>query len=162
MAWMDGAEGLLQVSAAMEGDLRPCKRIADQHRTELGFLTLAVFEDAARRGQLLVAHAAPGVLGFVRFNQHRRGTETALYDIAVDRTWQGRGVGRALVVRLALESRRAEREAIVLKCPEELEANRFYERLGFQAMGIDPGRRRMLRLWRLPLTSLTVADACSS
>ena len=46
--------------------------------------------------------------------------------------------------------------------PEGLEANRFYERLGFQAIGIAPGRRRRLRLWRLPVTTLAVVDACSS
>ncbi len=127
-----------------------CKRIADYHRAALGFLTAPVFTESAARGRLLVAETEKGgIVGFVRFNHRRAGTETALYDIAVDSGWQGRGIGRELIGALANACRAIGRDFIVLRCPDGLAANVFYERIGFQEVGLEPGRRRPLRMWRL-------------
>jgi ribosomal protein S18 acetylase RimI-like enzyme len=137
---------------AHHDDILLCKRIADAHRSEMGFLTRAMFAGAITRGHLLVAETGDGVLaGFLRFNHRVRGTETALYDICVERSLKRRGVGKALVASLVKMCEAANRSAIILRCPEELPANSFYERLGFRRCTVEPGRRRRLVVWRLAI-----------
>lgn len=139
-----------KVRFAHEGDIAGCKRIADQHRTALGFINRAIFADAVRKRQLLVAEISTyGIVGFLRFNHRVRATDTALYDIAVDQERQGVGVGRALVTALRDHALEAQREGITLKCPQGLDANKFYARLGFEQAGLEPGRNRTLIKWRL-------------
>jgi ribosomal protein S18 acetylase RimI-like enzyme len=147
------------IRQAVPEDIIACKRIADQNREAFGFLPRPVFVEAVERRRLLVAASSTGVvIGFVRFNHRMRGTETALYDICVDNSLRRQGVGRALVAALVDECRRANRETVVLKCPEGLPANDFYDRLGFERQGMVQGRRRNLIIWCLS----TGNDLCSS
>lgn len=143
--------GAVEVRTAQVSDIGACKAIADQQRDAIGFLPRPVFTEAIQRGQLLVAVSSQEIVGFVRFNHRRRGVETALYDICVDTRTQRQGVGRSLMQALAEACRRSERIAIVLRCPENLPANNFYSRLGFQRIAIEPGRRRPLVVWHLDL-----------
>lgn len=136
-------------------DIPLCKLIADQHRDIFGFLTRSVFTEAAERQRLLVAETKAGqVVGFVRFNHRIRGIETAIYDIAVERQTQGKGIGRMLIVALATECRRFNRETIALRCPEDTSANGFYAHIGFQQGAIETGKRRRLVVWRLPVETV--------
>jgi ribosomal protein S18 acetylase RimI-like enzyme len=147
---MTDIASLVTIRLACQHDISSCKQFADAHRAALGFLTRALFAEAITRNRLLVAETSDGVIaGFLRFNHRLRGTETALYDICVDRSLQRRGIGRALVSSLVSMCQEADRSAIVLRCPEELPANSFYKRLGFQECDIEPGRRRRLIVWRL-------------
>jgi GNAT superfamily N-acetyltransferase len=61
--------------------------------------------------------------------------------LAVDRTWQGRGVGRSLlrdaVVRTLQAAEIGGIRAILLHAISD-EAKRFYERYGFQSSPLDP------------------------
>lgn len=139
------------VRSAELHDIPACKAIADAHREALGFIVAASFADAIRRNQLLVADHSGEVVGFVRYNHRIRGDETALYDICVADSAQRQGVGRLLVETLSASCRLHARRTIVLRCPENLPANGFYARLGFQRIHVEPGRRRSLVLWRLTL-----------
>jgi ribosomal protein S18 acetylase RimI-like enzyme len=142
----------IHVRPARSTDVTTCKKIADQHRTALGFLTRAIFSEAVTRGQLLVAERnMRQLVGFVRFNHRVRGTETAIYDICVDGQAQRQGIGHALILSVASECRKYGRSSIILRCPEESPANDFYQRIGFQQRGIESGRRRRLVVWRLPV-----------
>lgn len=138
------------VHYARPEDISSVKRIADCHRHALSFLPTAVFNEAMHRRQLLVAETDTGcVLGFVRFNHRQRGTDTALYDICVDQQTQRQGIGRALVQALVAECAMNTRTSIVLRCPQDLPANGFYEHLGFDRIGVEAGKRRDLVVWRL-------------
>jgi ribosomal protein S18 acetylase RimI-like enzyme len=151
----DGTIVQIHVSYANAADIDACKNIADQHRDALGFLTRAVFAEAVERKRLLVAATdARQIVGFVRFNHRVRGTETAIYDICTDKQAQGRGIGRTMVVALAAECRHANRETIALRCPEGAAANGFYAHIGFQQADIEPGKRRRLIMWRLPIETV--------
>lgn len=137
------------VRFAEPDDITLCKRIADQHRAALGFLTRGIFEEAFARRQLLVASGGQNdVVGFLRFNHRKQGFETAIYDIAVERSMQRQGIGRVLIAALVADCRSFGRTTIVLKCPEGLAAHSFYERLGFVRCGVEVGRRRSLVIWR--------------
>ena len=148
-----------RVRLASADDVLPCKRIADADRAIFGFLTRALFADAAAHSRLFVVEmGSTGVTGFLRFNHRRRGDETALYDIGVDAAARRQGLGRALIEALKDDCRRLGRRTIVLRCPEGAESNDFYARLGFWRVAVEPGRKRPLVVWQLPIHPLQ----CSS
>ena len=146
--------GKIYIRKAATADIDACKKIADHHRDELGFLPKPAFVEAADRESLLIAETAQNqIVGFVRYNHRKRGTETAIYDIAVLGAAQRQGVGSALVDAVSEECREKSRTSIILKCPEMLGANQFYEKVGFEHVRIDNGRRRRLIVWRLNVGS---------
>jgi ribosomal protein S18 acetylase RimI-like enzyme len=149
----------LQVRLAESTDVLPCKAIADQHKSVLGFLPKVVFHEAMEKEKLLVAETKVlQIAGFVRFNHRVRGTETAIYDICVHNEMQQQGIGRALISALVCECIKVPRTSIILRCPEGIAANDFYQHIGFQQMGMESGKRRNLVIWRFSIeTSL-----CSS
>ena len=128
------------------------KRIADQHRTELGFHTRQAYVDSFNKGELLIAKRTDEVVGFTRFH-HRRDHRTTLYEIAVTPDIREKGVGRRLVDALIAECRRVSSRCIRLSCPVELPANRFYEAIGFirSAHRSRPGRSSPLYEWEFPV-----------
>lgn len=145
----------LCVRFARTEDIQPCKAIADRYRDVFGFLTRAIFQEAAEHQRLLVAELDENQLaGFVRFNHRVRGVETAIYDICVDIQFQRQGIGRAMVIALAQECRKFDRETIALRCPEGAAANDFYKRMNFKMQGVKVGKRRQLIVWTLPVESV--------
>lgn len=144
----------LHIRKATVDDIDACKKIADHHRDELGFLPKPAFLEATDRESLFIAETTQKqVVGFVRYNHRKRGTETAIYDIAVYDPMKRQGVGSALIDALSEECREKSRTSIILKCPENLEANQFYKRVGFERVRIDSGRSRRLVVWRLNVDS---------
>ncbi len=142
----------VMVRYATAADVQGCKHIADQLKTVFGFLSRGVFCDGVERGQLLVAESATdNIFGFVRFNHRVRGTETALYDIAVDQQHQRQGIGRSLVQTLIANCRQVQRTSIIVRCPLDLPANVFYQAMGFTHVQLEQGRRRALNVWRLTI-----------
>ncbi len=139
----------MNIRMATQDDIVRCKEIVDKHRNVFGFLSRPIFQDAAERRRLLVAlDSNQNVLGFVRFNHRVRGTETALYDICVDHSFQWQGIGRALISALVEECIKVPRFSIILRCPEGLPSNDFYQHIGFRQAGIEQGKRRNLVVWR--------------
>jgi hypothetical protein len=70
------------------------------------------------------------------------------------------------VKALSDEAKHFGKNVIQLKCPSELQANAFYERIGFQKIGQDAGRIRILSIWKLWLSSnhsvnVDVEDYCT-
>ena len=147
------------IRKATEDDLNSVKTLADAHRRELGFIRRPTLVEATRREEIIVALHSERLVGFVHYH-HRRDEQTTLYDIVVTPDYRRTGLGRDLVHALMLESRAQKKQFIVLKCPEELAANAFYERIGFERWQEDPGKRRRLIVWRLALQNCpTTTDA---
>jgi GNAT superfamily N-acetyltransferase len=69
----------------------------------------------------------------------------------VDGTYRLRGVGRALLHELRVEAAIKGQKSILLKCPAELEANKFYEAEHFLLVSTEPGKHRPLNIWCLSL-----------
>jgi len=40
---------------------------------------------------------------------------------------------------------------VLLKCPEDLPANKFYKHLGFREIGIEEGKNRNLIIWEIKI-----------
>lgn len=133
-------------------DLDAIKQLADQHKEELGFVLRPALQKAVTDQELFVAETDKEIVGFVHYH-HRRDQQTTLYHIAVRATYQRQGIGAALIKTLHAEASRLGKSHILLKCPMELAANRFYSQCGFSLYGTSNGKRRPLNVWMLPVRS---------
>lgn len=130
------------------------KRLADQHKQELGFINRAILQKAIEAQALLVAplrsEQTNELAGLVHFYV-RRDAIITLYSIAVAPAYQRQGLGRQLFAALIHEARARQKSEIRLKCPAELPANIFYERLGLQRIACEAGKHRPLNVWAYTL-----------
>jgi ribosomal protein S18 acetylase RimI-like enzyme len=147
--------GGLIVRPARSHDIDPVKAIADLHRAELGFHTRQSYLDSLKRGELLVASAGRRVAGFVRFHK-RRDFGATIYEIATAPALRRRGIAKRLLGAVVEECRRLDARMLRLSCPAELQANAFYEAVGFERTSprSRPGRLRPLIEWQMPILPL--------
>lgn len=140
------------ITKARSTDINEIKQIADLHRRELGFVRRPSLSEAIIRSEIFVAKKNGSILGFVDY-RHRKDRQTTLYNIAVLPQYRNLGVGRKLIEALVAEAKKLDQSCILLKCPEELSANKFYEALRFQLREVEPGKHRRLNIWRWALQS---------
>lgn len=123
----------------------------DRHKDELGFVIRSALANSIKRGELIVAVTRDGdIVGVVHY-RHRKDGQTTLYSIVVDGTYRLRTVGRTLLYELKNEASGKGQKCILLKCPTELEANKFYEAEHFLLVTTELGKHRPLNIWCLPL-----------
>ncbi len=80
----------------------------------------------------------PGVMGYICF--WVVADELHILNVAVHRAYRRRGVGRVLLLRAIREGRiRGLKKALLEVRSSNTDARRFYESLGFQAVGERPG-----------------------
>ncbi len=151
-ALISGVNKNFAIRKAALADLDAIKVIADTYRRELGFVLRPALARSITRGEVLVAENSAGLIGFVEY-RHRQDEQTTLYHIAVVSNHRQEGVGRSLVDALHSEAWTIGKKIILLKCPSELPAQGFYARLGFNSIGEEPGNKRSLIVWVLPLVS---------
>jgi len=102
-----------------------------------------ILNDAADRGELVLVDG-----GMCHWHLRRDGQIT-IREILVLFERQGEGIGTKMLEQLkAVDSAKS----IFAKCPVNLSANKWYERVGFEDEGIETTKTgRELRLWRLRL-----------
>ena len=128
-------------------DLAKIKQLADEHRYELGFVRSATLKHAIQTGEVVVAcNDLDSIVGFAHFH-HRLDRQTKLHNIVVHRASRQRGIGRKMFRYLCRDAVRKEQLRIVLKCPSDLPANRFYHRLRLRCIRTETGKKRALRVW---------------
>jgi ribosomal protein S18 acetylase RimI-like enzyme len=153
-----------EIVLAQAEHLAGAKRLVDRFKRELGFLNrmtlqkaieaqcvLVMLHQPVQNGQLAVTRQEePEVVGMVHFYQRRDQTVT-LYNIVVAQAYQRRGLGRSLFTALVKMAEKSGKRQIHLKCPAELPANQFYQRLGLELVAEEPGKRRPLNIWSYTL-----------
>jgi GNAT superfamily N-acetyltransferase len=97
----------------------------------------------------------PEVVGMVHFYL-RRDHSVTLSNIVVAQAYQGHGLGRVLFTALVQHVQQAGKTQIRLKCPAELSANHFYQRLGLELAAVEPGKHRPLNIWSYTLGEAVV------
>ena len=106
------------------------------------------FDDKERReiaqrmetddGLWLVAESAGRLVGMVDVQQQAWRKAGWVWNIAVDRAYRGRGLGREMLERVLEWGRRQGLRAIILEAQtNNWHACRFYQRFGFQLSGLD-------------------------
>jgi GNAT superfamily N-acetyltransferase len=124
------------------------KRLADSHKRELGFVLRPALARSIEREEILLAENHVRAIGFVEYH-HRQDDQTTLYHIAVAPTYRRMGIGEALIGSLTNEARGLGKSIIQLKCPADLDARLFYQNVGFQPVRREPGKERVLVVFRL-------------
>ena len=100
--------------------------------------------ESAKRGELILVNN--GML----HHHLRRDGQITIREIIVVPEWQGAGIGRLMLNRLKLDYPNAT--SIFAKCPADLPANSWYERMGFVKEATETTRNgRFLNHWRLNL-----------
>lgn len=142
----------IEIRYAKVEEIGEIKRLADRNRETLGFIMRPAFLESYEKYWLLVACCKDDIIGFVRF-RHRRDHVTTLYEICVAKPYRGMGVGRKLIFSLDLDARIEGSTKIQLKAPTHIDANGFYEHLGFSwtYSTLQNGKRRPLNVWEYTL-----------
>lgn len=139
------------VRVATQLDASSIKKIADANKTALGFLPKARIDEAIQQDRILMLCADRELTGFVIFRHRKTDTQTTLSDLCIAEAWRGYGGGRALVEALVDNCVELGRSFIRLKCPTDLPANHFYDKLGFERVGVENGKQRPLNIWQLDI-----------
>ena len=143
----------ITIRPARESDVEGAKRVAEACRRELGFANIAILRTAQSNGWLLVAAEwnfegnSERIIGFANF-RIKKDRNCTLYEIAVQKEHRGKGIGKRLLSKLIRMVHVAGGELIRLKCPEELQANAFYEKNRFELVKIEEGKKRRLNVWQ--------------
>jgi GNAT superfamily N-acetyltransferase/predicted nucleic acid-binding protein len=118
----------------------------------LGPMPRGAFEDAARERRLLAVRRDDAVLGYVLFRYSRSRQDASITHLCVARGARGQGIADRLFA--AVVERCHDCYDIRLKCRRDFEAaSHLWQRLGFTAVGEEPGRdpANTLTTWRFPL-----------
>ncbi len=102
----------MEVRWAKKRDLKAVKKLADEHRHELGFVRSASLEEAINEHRLLVAvdsspvpRPSSRIIGFVHYRCCKDG-HTTIYEIAVTSQWRGRGFDKVLINAIIEEAKK--------------------------------------------------------
>lgn len=143
---------MTKIRKASSVDLDAIKSLVDSHKHELGFVLRPALMQSIDRSEIFVANGGEAVIGVLDYH-HRLDQQTTIYHFVVTPQLRRQGIGRRLIEALREEAKEYGKGYILLKCPEDLEANDFYERMGFQLTEIENGQQRKLNVWKLFLTS---------
>jgi GNAT superfamily N-acetyltransferase len=150
IAQEENTRSALSVVVAQEYHLSSVKELAEQHKRELGFVNREILRKAIEARSVLIVpleKEEPVLLAGIVHFYIRRDNVVALYSIAVAEAYRRRGVGRLLFEELVNITRTSGKNQIRLKCPTDLPANLFYQRLGLELLTVEPGKRRPLNVW---------------
>lgn len=128
-------------------DIAAIKSIAASERHALGFVHRQSLQRAIDRDEVLVASRGGSLVGFCQLYRRADGV-LSIYHIAVAKPYQGEGIGRQLLERVRADATTSHVSVIRLKCPMDLPANGFYDRVGFTNVRVEPGVVRPLNVWQ--------------
>src|ERR1700720_4782075 len=114
---------------------------ADRHKAALGFLPEQVYTDAADQGKLIVAickhvdsETFAGHLLYGGVFPHAR-----IFQVYVAPEFRLNAIGRQLVEAVLRKMETAQFLSVSSQVADDLEANRFWERLQFETVRVRPG-----------------------
>jgi len=110
------------------------------HREELGFVSRA----QCREKDLYTEYKSGSLVAAALCNHCIRKPQTTLYDIAVDENYRRNGYATRLIHRIQRDSPHTK---IVAKCPIDLDANEWYDSIGWTLKNVEPGKHKELNVW---------------
>lgn len=124
-------------------DLENAYELYKRYEKELGYVVKNVILDGMKRGEFLMVYKDGVCVGVCNYHI-KKGKVGVIYEVAVDDSCRGMGIGLELVNRV-----RRRCLMLQLKCPIDNESNKFYERIGFKKVGVIKGKKRELNVWRI-------------
>jgi GNAT superfamily N-acetyltransferase len=113
---------------------------ADSEKNALGFVPANAYEEAARKGTIFVAVTEgpeSKYVGHILFGD--KFPHGRVYQTFVSPSARGRGVGRLLVRTFVEFAERKGYLSLIAKVAKDLDANKFYEALGFETLVVKQG-----------------------
>jgi len=110
---------------------------ADLEKDALGFLREGVYREVAAQGKLIVAaigHEYAGHLLFGGVSPHAR-----VFQTHVKKRFRRRGIGRLLIEELVRSAESWSYLSITARVASDLDANAFYQSMGFEHVRTAPG-----------------------
>jgi N-acetylglutamate synthase-like GNAT family acetyltransferase len=135
------------IRKAIQSDLDDIKRLAEEERLSIGFLTRATYSNAINNGCILVIILDEKLVGFQNYYHRKRDRQTTLYQKTIDKQYRNQGLGRLLLKAVIEEAKSIGHNKLFLKCPIGLSSNEFHRKCGFKLIGQEPGVNRWLNLW---------------
>lgn len=123
----------------------------------LSFYPKQVFEREAEKGRLFLGMLNGEPCGYIYAGA--KGIDVKCHQVCIEYDARRRFYGAGLVQ--ALEDYASEAFTITLRCGFDLEANNFWQSLGYHCVGIIPGgirRNRKINIWRKQLLPELFAD----
>jgi GNAT superfamily N-acetyltransferase len=138
---------------------------ADREKDALGFLPAQAYEEAARAGHLFVAvdEKTKHCVGHVLFGA--AFPHSKIYQLFITPKFRAKGVGALLLQSLVKWAEDRNYIAISAKVAADLDANGFWERMGFTKVRTVPGgasRGRLINIRRRHLDTPNLFSAGSS
>ncbi|MEQ8678087.1 MAG: GNAT family N-acetyltransferase [Aggregatilineales bacterium] len=143
---------MLEVKPIQLENIVDVKKLADANRNSLGFIPKKKFEEIVGQKRGTVAFQNDIIVGFVVYRHRKIDSQTTLSEICVHNDYRNQHIGSKLMLSLVQDCEQRSREFIQLKCPVDLAANGFYEKLGFRLHAIEEGKKRQLNVWRLAIS----------
>jgi len=129
------------------------RQLADDNKTELGFLPTGVYRESAMKGDLWVAvdRTRKVLRGYLLFGG--QFPRLRVFQIFVRPEFRGSGTARTLLKKLRDYGERLNCLTITARVARELEANKFWEACGYLVTDRIPGEatRRPLNKYTLEL-----------
>jgi GNAT superfamily N-acetyltransferase/predicted nucleic acid-binding protein len=156
--------GILSKPDEVENFVENARAAADAAKDALGFLPERVYREAALQGKLLIAVVqdaeGPKYAGHLLhggiFPQAR------IFQIFAAPQYRGQGIGRRLVEAVVGRAENDQFVSVVARVADDLEANSFWESLGFAVVRTKPGGRTTGRLINVRVRELSALRLFSS
>jgi GNAT superfamily N-acetyltransferase len=142
---------IVEIRKAVQSDIIRIKKLAEEERSTIGFLTRETYLDAIISGNIFVVTIDGFVIGFQFYYHRKRDLQTTLYQKTIDKKFRNNGYAKLLVDAVIQEARSIGHKILVLKCPEKLDSNEFHKKIGFVLIGQDLGRKQKLNIWEMKL-----------
>jgi ribosomal protein S18 acetylase RimI-like enzyme len=139
---------MLEIKEIQIENVPKVKSLADMNRDSIGFNPRKKFEEVVEQKRGMVAFENNELVGFVIYRHRKLDSQTTLSEICVREDCRGKGFGKKLIDALIFECQEKKRDFIQLKCPIDLHANKFYEKIGFSHYQTEDGKKRQLNVWR--------------
>lgn len=128
----------------MNNLIMSAKKIASQFSQELGFVNSAFLQEQLAKNELIVLEN----IGFINFH-HRKDNQTTIYEIAVTKEYHRQGYGKLLFFKVLCSAIDNNKTFIQLKVTfDNLNAQSFYQKIGFKKVGEEQGKKRRLFVYR--------------
>lgn len=128
--------------------------IHKKNTATLGFLPRGAFEEKAKVGKILIYLEGSDVLGYLLYDINGRNQLAYIVHLCVDRRHQRKQIAKRLFQYFE-KHLQGMVGGIRVRCRVDYEASKLWPTLGFQSIGVTPGRKKggsELEIWRKNLS----------
>lgn len=130
----------LSYRLAVNSDYKGIKYIANQWRSELGFVMRVAIEDSIKKSEVFVCEIGGNIVGFIHYHKRKDGWNT-IHEIGVDKNFISKGIGKKLFNMVPIPRQ-------LKTTTDNIKANEFYKRQGLDLIRVEKGNKRELNVWK--------------